>query len=24
VYHVPLQRLRGSEGGRPIILPTIR
>jgi iron complex transport system ATP-binding protein len=23
VYHVPLQRLRGAEGGRPIILPTI-
>ncbi len=23
VYHVPLQRLRGGEGGRPIILPTV-
>jgi ABC-type cobalamin/Fe3+-siderophores transport system ATPase subunit len=23
VYHVPLQRMRGGEGGRPIILPTV-
>lgn len=23
VYHVPLQRMRASEGGRPIILPTV-
>ena len=24
VYHVPLQRIRAGQGGRPIILPTIR